>query len=281
MKNKISLKKILNSKQLKYGSNSILLIIAVIAIAVLINVIVGIPDLKWDLTTNGIYSLDDITKNTLNALTEDVTIIGLFDDAKVSVGSDYGEVKELLTLYAKYPHVKVEYIDPEKNPGIIKELDPEGALSLANDDFIVKSTVNGVEKKKRLEYYDLFKTETDTSTFNEYKVGSNAEQGLTGAIKFVTAEKTPAVYFTEGHSELSVTNDYATIKTYLEKNNYSVNTINLLTANEIPADAEILVIASPKNDLTTKEADLLLKYLKNGGKAVFLFDYLSNGNDFS
>ncbi len=273
-------KKILNSRKLKYGSNSVLLIVVVVAIAILLNVVIGIPDLKWDLTANKLFSLDDITKNTLNDLNQDVTIIGLFDDAKVS-GSDYDEVTELLTLYQKYPHVKVEYIDPEKNPSILNELDPEGALNLKNEDFIVKSTVNGVEKKKRLEYYDLFQTETDQTTFSEYKVGSNAEQGFTGAIKFVTAEKTPAVYFTSGHSELSVDADYTTIKQYLEKNNYTVNTINLLTAAEIPEDAEIIVVASPKNDLSAKETEMLLEYLKAGGKAVFMFDYMSSGAEFT
>jgi hypothetical protein len=145
----------------------------------------------------------------------------------------------------------------------------------------VKSVVNGAEKKKRLGYYDLFQTEVDYQTYSQYKVGSNAEQGFTGAIRYVTSEKTPVVYFTEGHNEISVDSDYKTIKTYLEKNNYVVSGINLSTAESIPADAEIIVIASPKNDLSKREQELLLNYLKAGGKAVFMFDYLAQGTEFT
>lgn len=274
-------KKFFNKRSLKYGSNSLILIAAVVGIAILVNVLVGMAGLKLDLTSNKLYSLTDVTKSVLKDLKQDVTIIGLFDDGKIGPGTEYKQVTDLLSLYQKNSYIKVQYIDPDKNPGIIKELDEQNTMELAKNDFVVKSTINGKEKKKKLGYYDLFKMETDQQTFQQYMTGSNAEQGFTGAIKYVTAEKTPVVYFTEGHNEISVDRDYTMVKKFLQQNNYTVKTINLITAGRIPEDAEIVVVAAPKSDLALQEKNFVEEYLKAGGKAVFMFDYLSSDPDLN
>jgi ABC-2 type transport system permease protein len=178
-----------------------------------------------------LYSLTDTTKDILENLEKDVTIYGLFDDGVV--GEDYKEVTQLLKHYEKYPRVNIEYIDPEKNPTIIKELDPDNIIDIQKHDFIVKSG----NKVKKLEYYDLFSTQFDQQSWREYKVGSTAEQGFTGAIKYVTADKTPVVYFTTGHDEYKIESDYQSVKTYLDRNNYDVKEINLVTQEKVPEDA--------------------------------------------
>ena len=80
MDNKNVFKKFFNKRSLKYGSNSAILIVAVIAIAVLVNLLVGMLDLKLDLTPNKLFSLSDVTKAELKKLEQDVEIIGLFDE---------------------------------------------------------------------------------------------------------------------------------------------------------------------------------------------------------
>ncbi len=276
-----ALKNLFNKRSLKYGSNSIILIAAVVGIAILVNVLVGMADLKLDLTSNKLYSLTDVTKNVLKDLKQDVTIIGLFDDGQIASGDQYKEVTDLLGLYQKNSHIKLEYIDPDKSPGIIKELDDQNTLDLEKGDFVIKSTVNDKEKKKKLAYSDLFDVYFDQQTFQQSITGSIAEQGFTGAIKYVTSEKTPVVYFTEGHNEIGVDSDYTMVKQFLEANNYEVKTINLTTAGKMPEDAEIVVVAAPKNDLSMQERNVVEGYLKAGGKAVFMFDYLSGDPDFN
>jgi hypothetical protein len=274
-------KNIFNKRNLKYGSNSMILIIAVIVIAVFVNVLVGMTDLKLDLTPNKLFSLSDVTKTELKDLKQQVEIIGLFDDAKVSSGDEMAEVTQLLDLYKKNSNIKVTFIDPEKNPGIIKQLDPDNTMDLAANDFIVKSKVNGLDKKKKLGYYDLFQYQMDESSYQYQKVGSTAEQGFTGAIKYVTSEKTPVVYFTTNHNEIDVDSQYSTLKSFLEKNNYLTKSLDLLTISKVPEDAELVVVASPKSDLTLAESDKMEAYFKNGGKAIFLFDYLASDPDYN
>lgn len=275
MEKKNGLKKFLHSRNLKYGSNSVILVLAVVVIAVLVNLLVGMADLKLDLTPNKLFSLSDVTKKQLKDLKQEVQIIGLFDDGKIGASDDYKEVTDLLGLYEKNSNIKVKYVDPDRNPGILNELDPDDTMDLGSASFVVKSTVNGKEKKKKLDYYDLFTTDY-TESYEQYKTGSTAEQGFTGAIKYVTSEVTPVVYFTEGHNEIDVDSEYENLKYFLDKNNYLVKKLNLLTTDKIPEDAELVIVASPKNDITIGERDVLETYLKSGGKAVFMFDYLEN-----
>jgi len=269
----------INKRSLKYGSNAVILIVAVVVIAILVNLLVGMADLKLDLTTSKLFSLSDVTKSELENLDKDVEIIGLFDDGKIS-DEKYRQVTDLLNLYAKYPRVTVKYIDPERNPGIIKDLDPDETMNLRRYDFIVKSNVNGNEKKRKLEYYDLFDVQLSQSTFETYVTGSNAEQGFTGAIRYVTSEVTPTVYFTEDHDEIDMDYEYTNLKNYLERNNYLVKKLNLISTDKIPEDAELVIIASPKKDITMAEREVLAEYLDNGGKALFMFDYLANDPSF-
>jgi len=271
----------MNLRSLKYGSNTAILIIAVVAIALLVNILVGIPDLKLDLTPNKLYSLSDVTQKELEKLDKEVEIIGLFDDGLVGSSNPYKEVTELLDLYDKYPNITVTYIDPVKNPGIIKELDPEERLGLQNTNFVVRSTVNGKTKSKKLEYYDMFAMQMNQYTLQPQVTGSTAEQSFTGAIRYVTSEKTPVIYFTEGHDEPAVDQYFTSFKDALERNNFEVSKINLLTVEAVPEDAALVVVMSPGKDFTLREREVLDEYLYKGGDAVFMFDYESNDPDYT
>lgn len=272
---KFNLKKLLSSRSLKYGTNSIILIAAVVAIAILLNLLVDRAGVIWDLTPNKIYSIGDTTKKILENLDKDVIIYGLFDETRLSSGQGT-EFIELLNHYDKYPRVTVKYVDPDKNPGIFNEIDPNNVLSDSSKSIFIVKCGN---KLKSLSYYDLFSTYTDSYTFQSRIVGSKAEQGFTGAIKYVTADVTPTIYFTTGHEEKDVEDYFSTLQETLMNNNFDVKNINLLI-EDIPEDAQILVVASPKKDLNVAERSKLEDYLKDGGRAIFMFDYLETDPDF-
>ncbi len=271
------LRKILYSRKMKYGSNSIILIIAIIALAVVLNMVVDLADLKVDLTPNRLFSLEPASKQILEELDKDVIIYGLFDEGTVSAGGEYKEVLDILNLYEKYPHIKTKIEDPDRNPGFIKQIDPDNLYDLEQNDFLVKCG----SKAKKLSYYNLFSAELDQQSLQPYKTGSTAEQGFTGAIKFVTSEKTPTIYFIEGHKELSLDTDFTRLKEVIEMNNYAVQPLNLLLKSEVPEDAEIVVLASPQEDLVVKEREKLADYMKKGGNVIFLFDSMENGPEFN
>ncbi|OPY58388.1 MAG: ABC-type uncharacterized transport system [Pelotomaculum sp. PtaU1.Bin035] len=270
------IKGILESRSLRYGSNSILLVAAVIAIALLVNLLAERYPVKFDLTADKLYSIGDITKDIIGNLDQHVVIYGLFDDGKIN--SDYQGVRDLLDKYESYSksNITAKYVDPDKDTKIIKQLDPDGLMELKKNDFVV--TCGG--KNQKLSYEELFQMKLDQNSFSQYITGSLAEQAFTGAIKYVASGKTPVIYFAEGHGEGDLQSGYVPVKETLEKNNYLVKSVNLMTARSVPDDAGVLVFLSPRKDLSAGEKERVEKYLDNGGKAAFLFDYVNSGAAF-
>lgn len=264
----------INRRSLKYGSISVVLIVAVIAIAVVLNLMVdtvqkkNLIKTKFDLTSNHLYSIGDKSKEILKSLNKDVEIYGLVDIGTINSNDSLKQIKEVLSQYEKYPHIKVTYLDPDKTPGLVKKIDPSGLKDLKKGDFVVKSG----NKVRKLLADEIIYNDYDQSTGQSRGSYFTGEQGFTGAIKYVTSEKTPVVYFTSGHGEGKPESDYKNLKTQLEANNYEVKSLNLLTTEKMPDDAEILMVASPKSDLSVEEEAKISNFLKNGGKAVFAFD---------
>ncbi len=260
----------LDKRSLKYGSNSIILIVAVVTIAVIVNLLVGMGDIKWDLTKDKLYSISDESKVIIKDIKKDVTIYGLFDDGQIGNGDAYKDLINLLGQYEKLG-IKVTYIDPDKDPGTIASFDKDKTKNIAKGDFVVKSG----NKIKKLSAQDLY------GQSSEYGRMFSAEPLITGAIKFVTSDVTPIAYFVEGHDENSVDSDLTQVRTALENNNMEVKQLSLVTEENIPEDCKLLVFASPKKDLTDAEMIKVNAYLKKNGRVVFLFDPVESGNKFS
>lgn len=268
-------KKLVKSKNLKYSTITVIMICVATAIALVVNMLVGMANLKWDLTSNKMYSIGDTTKEILEGLEKDVIIYGLFDEEKLSAGDIYKDVVYLLEQYDRYPRITVKYVDIERNPGFVNEIDPDKLLELSSGEFVVQSG----NKKKKLEYLDLFATQWDQNSFRTVLTGSDAEQGFTGAIKYVTADVTPTIYYTQGHGEPEMGSEYEYIKNTLERNNFDVKPLDLLIEETVPEDSTVLLVISPAKDITVEERDKLEQYLKrDGGRAMFFFDPPASGN---
>jgi ABC-type uncharacterized transport system involved in gliding motility auxiliary subunit len=85
---------------------------------------------------------------------------------------------------------------------------------------------------------------------------------------------THVVYFLTGHGEFPIDGSgdqsYTQLKATLTSKNYTVSTLNLLTTNNIPTDASVIVIAGPQKPLSDTEVSLLEAYMKNGGSMVVM-----------
>ncbi|MDP4182222.1 MAG: Gldg family protein [Bacillota bacterium] len=265
-------KKVVNTDFLSFFIKSVVLIVSVFVIVIVLNLLIEKKSIKWDFTSNELFSVGNVTKGILKNLKEDVTIYGLFDDEKAD--STYKDIRELLSKYEYYSgaHVKVKFIDPDRNTGIIKKLDPEGSKDLKKNDFVIESR----GKSQKLSYDSLFKTEVDTKALTRKTTGSVAEQAFTGAIKYVSSEVTPAVYFVEGQGEGKADVEFKTFSDCLSKNNFIVKSINLSSVDKVPEDAGILLFTSPKRDLEESDAEKVRKYLKVGGKCVFMAGYMES-----
>jgi len=267
------MKNIFNSKNFKYGSLFLFLGLLVIALTIVVNIIFEMAFQKdWDLTPNKMYSIGEQTEKLIEGLDKNVEIIFLSDRQELEDIQGAGElITEFLDKYDEFPKVTVKYIDPDKNPSIIRELDKEDLMGLEMDNIVVRSG----NKAKKVVAGELFYADPNTRT-NFFA----AEQSITGAIKYVTRDKTPVVYFVEGHNERALESEYTGLKQILENGNYLVRNLNIAVEAKIPEDAELIIFTAPKTDLSKVEAERVMEYFKNDGNAIFLFEPVNDDNRF-
>jgi len=230
-------------RQARYGTLSIASVLMVLAILVGINYIAGRQNKRWDLTAAKQYSLSDQTVKVLKGLKEPVRLIVFDRDTSFQRFRDrLGEYE-----YAS-PNVKVEYVDPDRQPARAKEYQVQSYGTVI------------AEYQKRIE-----------------RTTSDAEQDITNAIIKAVEGQQKRVYFVQGHGEKDTgsadeRSGYNAIAAALGRDNFTVEKLVLAQQKDVPPDASVLVIAGPRVDYLQPELEMLRRYLQKGGKALFMLD---------
>jgi ABC-type uncharacterized transport system involved in gliding motility auxiliary subunit len=242
--NLASLTKGFRRKSFIYSSNTLLVVVLVLAILALANYFLSKHNYRADFTAAKIHSLSDQSVTVLKNLKTDISIKGFFRDGNYGRGA----MENLLKIYAYHsPRVKYEFIDPDKNPGLVKR-------------------------------YDV--TQDGTTIFEaggkESRITASGEEDVTNALIKVTRIQKKVIYFLEGHGEATLAesegNGYATAKTELEKLGYEVRKHTLALATDFPKDCALLVIPGPQKDLLPNEFETLKSYIQGGGRVFFMVD---------
>ncbi len=262
--------KMFSARTLRYGSYALVVTVIAMALLVAVNALLGLDkirtSLRFDITTNKLFSIGDQTKDVLKDLKKDVEFIILMDEKDFSSTM----IKEIFKQYnlKSNDKVKTRFVDLDKDPQFVKrELDPDTITGIAKGDLVVKSG----KKVRLINQSELQDTRYDQQTGQTYSAGLIIEQAFTGAIMNVTSDVTPKVYFTEGHGELSVGSDLSTLKGTLDINNYDVQSMKLTEG--IPEDASVMIIANPTADLLGEETAVLSDWLRQkGGNLVVMAD---------
>ena len=231
-----------SGRQAKFGTVAAASVLVVFGILVAINYLSTRHNKRWDLTAAHQFSLSDQTKKVLADLKEPV---------KISVfarSDDFQRYRDRLDEYTyQSKQLTVEYIDPDKRPGLAQQL---GVTALGTIVF---------EYKGRNE-----------------KVTSESEQDVTNALIKVIEGRQPKVYFTQGHGEKDTAgtqpSGYSGIAGSLTSGNFVVEKVVLAQQGKVPDDADILVIAGPKTDFLGPEIDAVKTYLAKGGKVLMMLD---------
>ena len=88
-------------------------VVAALIVAVNLNVLVARFYTRWDVTSEGLYTLSPATKSILAGLAEPVTITVLLGRTDPLLGP----LRQLLTAYrAESTRLETDYLDPEQNP---------------------------------------------------------------------------------------------------------------------------------------------------------------------
>ena len=252
----------INKKYLRNGSYSTMMIVIFVAIVVVVNLIVDKLPTKYtqiDTSDSLVYSIGDQTKELLKGLEKDVSLYLVAE-----TGSEDEKISNMLQKYAEESkHVTVEQKDPVVSPKFVSEY---------TDDDVASNSVIVVcgDRSKVVAYSSMYESSIDYNTYSYQTTGFDGEGQITSAISYVTSDSLPILYNLEGHGEDDLD---STIEEGIEKANIEVKTLNLLTEESVPDDADCLLINSPSSDISEDEKDAILEYLENGGKAMIFSDY--------
>ena len=224
---------------------------------------------RWDVTRSGQFSLSGQTLKVLKDLKAPLKVVVF-----ISPGDElFGKVKDLLTSYAEEsPQVKVEYIDPDRDRARVEALAEKYKVSVANVVVFDAGDHNKYVERDQMVEYDFAGMQYGAPP----KVKAfKAEEAFTNAILELMSPSKAMVYFTAGHGERWEGEKGEGIRVFrdrLEKEGNEVKEWESLGKKEVPADADLLVVANPQRPFLPEEAALVNGYLEKGGRALFLLD---------
>ena len=257
---KMNIIEIFKNKRVRYGGYAALVTLAAAIVLVVLNLIIQQIPSDIDMTDNKLFTLSDQTKDLIDKLEAPVTIYGLYPP-----GQESENVVEVVRKYERASRkITYEQIDPDKNPAFLQKYDTEDT-GLSAGSLIVESGEN-FKVISGIDLYDVSYNQSGQARV----MGFKAEQRLTNALLFAASGVTPKVYQIIGHGEYTFL-QLGLLDT-IEKENFEVAELNLLTTNEIPADADIITLMSPEFDLTEGEVEVLRTYLENDGSAMIFAD---------
>jgi ABC-type uncharacterized transport system involved in gliding motility auxiliary subunit len=229
-------------RQLRYGSNMAVLILAVLGILGAANYLVNRHSKRWDLTKNKRYSLSDQTRKILGGLKQDVKVTYFQASRDMSFGQD-----RLKQFESASPKLKVEYVDPLRNPSKAREYAVERVPTLVLEHAGKRETVQG-----------------------------ESEQEIANGLIKVTREGKKTVCFAEGEGEKDLDDSsdhgFSAAKSLLEKSQYGTQKVILLREKKVPENCTILVVSGPQKDLLPQAVDPIRDFVKAGGKAFVMVD---------
>jgi len=247
-----------NRIALRGGSYSLIVTAIVLAILIAVNILVSaLPKTltQYDISSTKLYSVTSNTKVVLNALEKDVTIYWIVQsDAEDDV------IESLLGKYESLSeHIEVVKKNPDIYPTFAEQYTSE---TVQNNSLVVACG----ERSRFVSYNDIYLYETDMGSYS-YNVSFDGEGAITSAIDYVVNEDQPKVYVLEGHGEAELP---AAFREQIGKENIELSNFSLLTADEIPEDANGILIYAPASDISTEEKDLLAEYVSGGGKLMVM-----------
>lgn len=248
------------------GSYSLVISAVVLAILIVVNLFASsLPSrlTKYDISSSKLYSITSNTKVVVNALDQDVTIYWV-----VQSGEEDDVIENLLSKYDSLSeHITIVKKNPDVFPTFAAQYTDE---TVQNNSLIVECG----EKSRYIAIDDIYLGEVNPYTGTYSSTDFDGEGAITSAIDYVVSEELPQLYLLEGHGEADLP---ASLSEQIEKENMETNTLSLLTADEIPEDADCVVIYCPASDISPEEKDMLAGYANQGGKLLVVAGPVEDG----
>jgi ABC-type uncharacterized transport system involved in gliding motility auxiliary subunit len=227
----------------RQGLNLFVYALLILAMIGIVEVIASRNNKRFDLTAEKSLSLAPITRKVLRELTRDVKVTVFYQRDQIF------EFRDLLKQYGNESNrITYQFFNLDQNPGMAKE------YRVASYGGAV---VESGAKRKNVTFC--------------------TEENITNGIISVTRDKQPVVYFLVGHGESDSESPdkregYSQARTALTTEGYAVKSLLLVREDAVPADASVVIVNGPRQEIAEGELRSLADYLVRGGRMLFLID---------
>jgi hypothetical protein len=183
-----------------------------------------------------------------------------------------GDLRGLLNevVFAKREGVRVEYVDPVRNPTRMQDLKAKYNLSGFDNLVIIESD----GRHRTLEIAEMGEFDMSPVAAGGAPVlqAFRGEQALTSALIGLLKPDKEKVYFLEGHGEAAAAGEMSDFLEAIGRQNAKIERLSLAARDTVPEDASAIVLAGARNDLDEREASVLAAWLRQGGRMLMLLD---------
>ena len=225
-----------------------LFVVLLIALTALLAYLAREYRIEHDLTRTHRNTVSAATLEVLNQLDGPIAVTAY---ALASDGRGEGVHRQIQQFMRPYqrakPDIALTLIDPREQPKAAAAAGVRAPVELV------------IEYRRRTEHLTEFN-----------------EQAFANALMRLARGAERLVLWLEGHGERrlngAANHDLGEFGRQLQQKGFRANGVNLALAQEVPANAALLLIASPQADLLPAEVQKIRRYLEGGGNLLWLID---------
>lgn len=203
---------------------------------------------QWDVSQNGRNSLSKASIEILQKLQGPVQVTTYATEQHAQFGDIRKIITDFVVLYQRAkPDLSLTFIDPAEQPKLAQKAGVQ-----VNGEMVI--------------------------TFNQRREHLTVinEQAFSNTLMRLARAEDKLIIALSGHGERrldgSANYDLGEFGKQLRANGFNSQPLNLAIEQDIPANASMLMIASPQTDLLEGEVDKLLNYIDRGGNLLWLVD---------
>lgn len=267
--------------RIKIGVNVALSLAAALALALMVNYLAGRHYSRIDLGRQDLNRLTPATQRVLAALTNDVRVIVMFDRNNPLYSPVMGLLKEYRNQCRR---LTVEHVDYKRDVDRAQTLIARHQLAPTESDLVIVEYGGRSRLVRETELSDYDLTGLLSSSREIRRVAFKGEGLITAAIAGLLDERTPRLYYLQGHGEHDLASTetkfgYSRFAQLLAQKNIQAVPLRLSGEAEVPDDCQVLLVAGPRNRISADEVERIGTYLNRGGRLMALLSLVRSGQN--
>jgi len=220
---------------------------------------------RADLTENNRYTLASASRDIAKNLDDPVTVTAYFTaDLPARFSRTKEEFRALLQEFraATDGNVEFQFVNPNASDEKAKEARQAGIRPVS-----INVRKQNEMTQKRAYLGAVFQYQGDREVVSFLEPGSSIEYTIASTIRRFTRTEKAVLGLLQGHGEPSMKAMPQLRQALTDR--YNIQTVSGVDTTGVPANVDVLLVARPKQELSTKEALAIDQYVMRGGHVLF------------